>query len=123
MRRVVSALIRARVPRLNGDQRLVRAMRSKFKIYSDKEFMAYRDAADSADIFASVIMFQANTAQDMYYEDANKNISPETFGQRIWKNVSRAHEGYLTVKKCIGKPLKKLFGFAEDVVRHAGSAV
>jgi hypothetical protein len=123
MRKIVSALVRIRAPLLSRDQRLVEVMRKKFKIYSDKEFIAYRDCTDSADVIASVIILQGNAAQDMYYEDSHKNISPETFGQKIAKNVSRAHHGYQAVKKRLASPLKKLFGLAENVARGVGAAV
>lgn len=127
MREIVSAIIRRRVPAVAGTQKLRPVMSKVLKAMWAKIgkswWWIYHDAKDDAEIFATIVMMQAQTSQEMYYNDKDQTIKPENFTQRISKRVSRTEVGRQWVKKIVKPWLKWLLRIWENATRYALTGV
>lgn len=122
MRKLISAVIRRRVPSVSGTQNLRPALHRVLRRVNGTRGNVYNSARDDAEIFATIIMWQAQSSQDMYYETKTENVR-ESFRQRIAKTVWRTEIGRQSARDFVKPWLKWLLRFWENAARHTWSLV
>lgn len=124
MRAIVAAIIRRRVPAVAGAQNLRSAWsKSLLRISGGRFWSIYHDARDDAEIFATIVMMQAQTSQELYYNDKDKTTKPENFLQKVSKRISRTEKWRQWVKRFVKPWLKWLLRIWENATRYALTGV
>lgn len=126
MEKVVSALVRRRVPALASTNRIRRGSAGRIlkkfieNALKGKERGMYqrmrtrRHRADDATIVAMVIMAQNEATNQVFYQDQDKSKKADSFRGKLWNKISFTENGRMAIRDRVGPIANKALTFVEE---------